>query len=153
MQGSARDQGVPPRPAAVESVALRTLEAAAGYGLVILATSWLLGSIRKFLVLFGVDPLMASLSEAVTTLLVLTQAAGWAVRTFEVPWRLGLRLSVGLGAVVIFMACDALSALLLFGLSPLDLTAELTGLEGRVIGLMLVAAAFLPAVRGRPNET
>ena len=89
----------------------------------------------------------------VATLLILTQAAGWVVRTFGVPWRLGLRLSVGLGAVALFGACDALSALLLFGLSPLDLIAELTGLQGLVIGLMLVAAAFLPAVRGRPNET
>ena len=153
MHGSARDQGVPPGPAAVEPLALRTFEAAVGYGLVILAASWVLGSVRKFLVLFGVDPLMASLSQAVATLLILTQAAGWVVRTFGVPWRLGLRLSVGLGAVALFGACDALSALLLFGLSPLDLIAELTGLQGLVIGLMLVAAAVLPAVRGRPNET
>ena len=141
-----------PPPAAVEPVRRRTIEAATSYALVILAVSWVLTPVREFFVTAGADPVLDHLSQAVATLLVLTFAAGWAVRAFSVPVGLGRRLAVGLGAVVIFAVCDATSSLLLFGASPLDLTAQLRGPQGRVVILMLALAAALPALRGRSNE-
>lgn len=152
MSRQAEASGVRPKPVAVEPVGRRAFEAAITYALVILAVSWVLGPIREFFVRAGADPVLANLSQAVTTLLVLTHAAGWIVRTFGVPGGLGLRLALGLGAVAVFLAGYALSALLLFGLSPPDLAAELRGPQGAVVALMMTVAAILPAVRNRSIE-
>jgi hypothetical protein len=59
---------------------------------------------------------------------------------------------MGFGAVVIFAACEALSALLLFGLNPIDLTSELIGPQGLVIALTMSVAAILPSLRSRVSE-
>jgi hypothetical protein len=139
-------------PVAGESVRRRAAEAAAGYALVILAVSWVLKPIREFFVTAGADPVLANLSQAVATLLILTFAAGWVVRAFGVPARLDLRLALGLGGVALFAAGDALTSLLLFGQSPFELVAEFKGPKGLVLTLMLAIAAALPAVRGRSNE-
>lgn len=142
----------PAQPANVEPVRRRMFEAAGSYAVVMLAMSWVLEPVREFFVHAGADPVLANLSQAVAILLILTFVAGWIVRTFGVPRRLDLRLAVGLGAVVIFVAGDSVTSLLLFGESTGDLTAALRGPQGLVTTLMLAVAAALPAVRGRSNE-
>jgi hypothetical protein len=149
MYRHAKAPNVPPRPAAVEPVGRNALGACASYAMVILTVSWVLGPIGEFVVRLGADPVLASFFQSGAALLLLAHAAGWIVRTFGVSPRPGLRLAIGLGAVVIFVACDVLSALLLFGLSPLDLTTGMTGPQGVVIAVMLTVTAILPALRSR----
>jgi hypothetical protein len=152
MHGQAEAQHIPAKPAAIEPIHRQTFEATVSYFMVILTVSWVLAPIREFCVRAGADPVFANLSQAGATLLVLIHAAGWVVRTFGVPPRLSLRLAMGFGAVVIFAACEALSALLLFGLNPIDLTSELIGPQGLVIALTMSVAAILPSLRSRVSE-
>lgn len=128
------------------------LEALLSYFMVTLSLGAMLGPIRDFAIHAGSDPFLAILSQAVVTLLILTWAAGWVVEAFDVPPGAMARLAVGLGAVVLLVACDLLIGFLMFDLSPWELVRNLLGPEGAVVAVSLAAAALLPVVRARHGQ-
>ncbi len=130
----------------------QALQAAVCYFMATLTLGWFFGPIRDYAVRAGADPMLAILSQAVATLLILVWAAGWVVEAFDVSSRLTQRIAVGFGAIGLLVACDLLTGYLMFGLAPAELAAHFLTPEGEVVGLSLLLAALLPIVRSRRGE-
>ncbi|MBS0363302.1 MAG: hypothetical protein JSR98_18150 [Proteobacteria bacterium] len=130
----------------------QALQAAACYFMATLTLGWFFGPIRDFWIRAGADPLLAILSQAVATLLVLVWTAGWVVEAFDVPGRLAQRVAVGFGAIGLLVACDFLVGYLMFDMTPGELVAHFLTPEGAVVAVSLLLAALLPIVRGRRPE-
>ena len=127
----------------------QALQAGACYFMATLTLGWIFGPVRDYWVRAGADPMLAILSQAVVTLLILVWAAGWVVETFDVPVRLSQRAAVGFGAIGLLIACDFLTGYLMFGMTPWELASHFLGPEGGVVGICLLIAALLPIARGR----
>ncbi len=125
------------------------LDALFAYFVVALAMIALVQPIGAFFVRAGADPVMAALSEATATLLVLLSAAGWIVQGFNVPSRTGARLVIGVGAMALLLASGVALALLIPGIPPWALARRFANPEGVVIAASLVLGALLPAIRVR----
>ncbi|HZZ30610.1 MAG TPA: hypothetical protein VFE10_01345 [Phenylobacterium sp.] len=125
------------------------LEAMFSYFVVALMTGWLLAPIRNFFIGAGADPLLAVLSEATATLLILIWAAGWAVQAFGVPPQIAPRLTVGVGAMTLLLTGDLFMGFLTLGLPPLALARRFANSAGMVVGLSLALGALLPVLRVR----
>ena len=130
----------------------QALQAGACYFMTTLTLGWFFGPIRDYWVRAGADPLLAILSQAVATLLVLVWTAGWVVEAFDVPSRLAQRAAVGFGAIGLLLGCDFLTGYLMFDMTPGELARHFVTPEGEVVGLSLLLAALLPIVRGRRSE-
>jgi hypothetical protein len=125
------------------------LEAMFSYFMVALMIGWLLAPIRNFFIGAGADPLLAVLSEATATLLILIWAAGWVVQAFGVPPQIVARLAVGGGAMVLLLAGDLFMGYLSLGLPPWDLARRFANSAGMVVGMSLALGALLPVLRMR----
>lgn len=126
-----------------------TLQAALCYFMTTLTLGWICGPVRDFAVRSGADPMLAILSQAVVTLLVLVWAAGWVVEAFGVPPQPSARCVVGFGAIGLLIVCDFVIGFLMFGMTPNELAAHFLSAEGSVVGVCLLLAALLPLVRSR----
>ena len=146
---NASDGGRPRMESSARGLRRSVLEALLTYFMVALTVAWLLGPIREFAIRAGCELLPAILIQAAVTLLILTSSAGWVVEAFDVPPRLGARLAVGGGAVVLLMLGDLMVGRLEYGLSLLALIRDLASPSGGVVVASLVLAALLPVMRGR----
>ena len=122
------------------------LKAAAAYFSGVFLAGFVLGSLRVFVVVPRIGPVLAVALEFPLMLAVSWIVCGWVVRRFAVPGAIGIRMALGFFAFVLLMLAETLLALatgrtLATFSSSLAEAEGLLGLSGQVI------LALLPLVR------
>jgi hypothetical protein len=119
-----------------------------------LAVTLLFAPLRRSAESLGIDPVIASLSQAVATLFALILVAGWVVQAFDVPPRFRARLAVGGCGLLVLIAGYAIWEILVFKATPMDFLRSFAGAHGAIFGTALLFCALMPAVRNwRPGDS
>lgn len=128
---------------------MKIAAAAALYFLTLFATGFLLGSIRVIWLEPRWGPIIAVLCEAPFILAAIVMAARWTPRVVRLESRLVSMLLVGLGALVLLLACDFAVGRLARGLGAQEQIARFATTEGLIYAALLVAFALMPAIANR----
>lgn len=136
-----------PGPGAGESERWPITQAGCAYGAAMLAATLLFAPLRRAMESLGIDPVIASLTQAVATLFALIAVAGWVVQGFDVPRRFGARLAIGGCALLVLAVGYSAWEILLFGETPQDFLRSFAGPHGAIFGTALLFCALMPAVR------
>lgn len=95
---------------------MTALTAGAAYFSVAFAAGFVLGTIRIFLLMPVVEPLVAVLIELPFMLAISWFACSWIVRRFAVPAETGVRVAVGATAFILLMIAEYVLAFALAGI-------------------------------------
>lgn len=134
----------PPQPRA-----WRVAKAAALYFGCVFGAGFLLGAVRVPLLVPRLGVRWAELAEMPLMACVIVLAAGWAVRRASPPFTATGRLAVGVLALGLLLAAEALLAAALQGLSPGAYLAGRDPVSGSVYAAMLLVFAAMPLWIGR----
>lgn len=131
---------------------MKIAAAAALYFLTVFGVGFLLGPIRVLLLEPRLGPVAAVLCEAPFILTAIVAAARWAPRLMGLKPRSGSMLSVGLGALVLLLACDFAVGRFLRGFSAQEQVARFATTEGLIYATLLVVFAVMPMLANRTAE-
>lgn len=128
---------------------MKILAAAALYFMTLFGAGFLLGSIRVLWLEPRLGPVTAVLCEAPFILAAIVIAARWMPRLARLKPRFGSMLLVGLGALILLLACDFAVGKFLRGLDAQQQIARFATTEGLIYAALLVVFALMPAIVNR----
>lgn len=133
---------------------MNAIKAGTCYFALVFGAGFLLGMIRVPLLVPRLGVRAAELIEMPIMAIVIVLAARYVVRSFAVPWHVGIRAAVGAVALVLLLAVEFTVVLRLQGLTLADYAASRDPVAGTVYLLMLGVFAVMPllVVRGRSAE-
>ena len=127
----------------------RALIAASAYFLALFALGFILGTIRVIFVLPRIGEFAATAAEAPLMLVAAYFACRWAIRRWQVPPAITVRLAMVPWFLALLSAFEALLGATLFGRSVAEQWAALSTSAGLVGISAQVIAALLPLFVGK----
>ena len=127
----------------------RALIAASAYFLALFALGFVLGTIRVIFVVPRVGELAATVAEAPVMLVAAYFACRWAIRRWQVPSAIAVRLAMVPWFLVLLFAFETVLGATLFGRSVAEQWTALGSPAGLVGISAQIIAALLPLFVGR----
>lgn len=128
------------------------LRIAIGYAITVFGAGFVLGSIRVLFVVPRTGARAAELLELPLMISVCFLAAGWVTRRLGTDAPLGPRLAVGFAALALLLAAEAVTGVVVRGLSVRDALISPDPISGSLYYFSLALFAVLPALRGRRRD-
>ena len=128
------------------------LKAATTYFFLVFGAGFILGPIRVLYIVPRFGDRTAELMEAPLMLIVIVLSARWVVRKFKVAPVGGMRIGVGLFALLLGLLFEFVIVLKLRGLSLSEYFQERDPVAGTVYYLMLCVLAIMPLLVGRKRR-
>jgi hypothetical protein len=133
-------------------MAASRVKAAVLYFALVMATGFVLGTIRVPLIVPRLGERYAELLEMPFMFVAIVLAARYVIRRFDLPPHASIRLQIGFAALAMSIVVELLLAMALQGRSLAEFIASRDPVSGSVYLLMLLLFALMPMILGQRHS-